>query len=250
MPTEEDDDDHDVVATTSLPASTTTLPADATATHTKPLTTGQPDRPVNTKPTETPGSTSEAEESQTSTPSTWLPSFLPTFGVSASTQIWIYGALVLIVVFCCGLGVYFWMARRKRLRNGTRDDYEFELLDEEEAEGLNGGEKRAGAGAGGKRGRRTRGGELYDAFAGGSDEEDEDDLDVVGGYRDGDRDRSDDGSNQQLSEKRALRDDDGGSDEEEHQHHVVGDDDDEDEDDDDDDRGRGNDAVPLTGARQ
>lgn len=60
------------------------------------------------------------------------------------------------------------MARRKRLRNNPRDEWEFDLLEEDEAEGLNGAGK---MGIGGKRGGKRRAGELYDAFAAGSEEE-------------------------------------------------------------------------------
>lgn len=230
MPTEEDDDDHAITSTISVPASTTTIVPDPAATETHPVTipTDHPDRPVNTKPTETSGAaepspTSDEQTAETS-PSTWLPSFLPDLGVSASTQAWIYGALALIIIFCSGLGVYLWMARRKRLRNNARDNYEFELLDEEEAEGLASGEKRGTAG----KGRRTRGGELYDAFAGGSD--DEDDFDVAEGYRD----RTDEIS-PRVSEKRER-----GQDSDDDEHHVIADSDDEDEesDEEEDDRPR------------
>jgi kexin len=94
-----------------------------------------------------------------------LPSFFPTFGVSKKTQIWIYGSIGLIVVFCGALGVYYYVQRKKRLRNNPRDDYEFEVLDDHDDDtgGMNGH-------AGGRRAKR-RGGELYDAFAGESDEE-------------------------------------------------------------------------------
>ncbi|KAK0618528.1 peptidase S8/S53 domain-containing protein [Bombardia bombarda] len=193
MPTEEDDNDHALVSTTTVAATTTSLPPQTIATVTgKP--TDQPDRPVNNKPSQTssqggvlPTSTQDEQTAETTTASnsTWLPSFLPTFGVSASTQAWIYGALALIVIFCSSLGVYFYIARRKRLRNNPRDDYEFELIDETEAEGLagDGAEKRGLVT--GKKGRRTRGGELYDAFAGGSDDEDDEDEDgPVNQYRD------------------------------------------------------------------
>lgn len=64
------------------------------------------------------------------------------------------------------------MARRKRLRNNPRDEWEFDLLQEDEAEGLNGGAgggRTAGAGKRGARNRRA--GELYDAFAAGSEDE-------------------------------------------------------------------------------
>jgi kexin len=132
---------------------------------------------VNSKPTGTtdedtsPTSSPPATTSTTDKESSWLPSFFPTFGVSAKTQIWIYGAIGLIVVFCSGLGVYFYMARRRRLRNNSRDNYEFDLIAEEEAEGLT-----QGGAAGGRRQKgKRRAGELYDAFAAGS--EDEEDFD-------------------------------------------------------------------------
>jgi kexin len=226
MPTEEDDDDHAAIPTTTASAVTTTSVSVPATTQTTPASvpTDLPDRPVNSKPTQTSGSpeaspTQDEQAAQTS-PSTWLPSFLPTLGVSASTRAWIYGAASLIIVFCSGLGIYLWMARRKRLRNNARDNYEFELLDEEEAEGLASGEK---VGAAGNKARRTRGGELYDAFAGGS--EDEDDFDAAGGYHD----RTDDVS-PRMSEKRArgASESDG---EEEEEHHVIGEDDSDDDND-------------------
>lgn len=233
MPTDEEDDDHaEISATTTLPASTTSLAPDPAATQTElPTTTAadHPDRPVNAKPTDETSTSSSSPTSASSTnptsgSSTWLPSFLPTFGVSGRTQAWIYGALGLIVVFCSGLGAYFWMARRKRLRNSARDDYQFELLDDEEAEGLNSGEKRSG-GAAGKKGRRTRGGELYDAFAGGSD----DDLDdEFGGadeeYHDHRGGETSGAGTPDVSEKRSSA---RGLEEDEAEHHVVGDSEDE-----------------------
>jgi kexin len=154
--------------------------------------TDHPERPVNEKPSGT--TDDEVSATQTSVPSesdtetdngpphsSWLPSFFPTFGVSAKTQIWIYGSLALIVTFCSGLGVYFYLARRKRLRNNPRDDYEFELLNEEEAEGLTQGEEMGMSGRGAGKGKR-RAGELYDAFAAGSEDESGDEAD--GEYRD------------------------------------------------------------------
>ena len=75
------------------------------------------------------------------------------------------------------------MARRRRLRNNSRDSYEFDLIAEEEAEGLT-----HGGAAGGRRQKgKRRAGELYDAFAAGSeDEEDFDDFDEEDGYQDKD----------------------------------------------------------------
>ncbi|KAL2799490.1 peptidase S8/S53 domain-containing protein [Aspergillus keveii] len=169
---DEHDDDHtiedSIVVTTSVePAPAPTEPADKPS-HTV-------DRPVNTKPTPT---DSEASESATPTPSpvsdSFLPSFFPTFGASKHAQVWIYTAIGSIIAFCIGLGVYFQVQRRRRLRN-DRDDYDFEMIeDEDESKAMNGSST------------RRRGGELYNAFAGESEEEplfsDEDDDDEP--YRD------------------------------------------------------------------
>lgn len=213
MPTEEDDDNHDVIATTTIPPSTVTPPPGFISTPTDSSVAGNPtdhpDRPTNAKPTTTSAldtgelDTSPQATSTAAADSSWLPGFLPTFGVGPRAQAWIYASIALILVFCAGLGVYLYMARRRRLRNSPRDTYEFELLDEEEAEGLTAGVEKDG-GAGGK--KRTRGGELYDAFAGGSDEEDE-------FYRDNEEGGS--GSEGARMEKRAL-----GADDEEQ--HVLG----------------------------
>lgn len=171
MPSEDDDADHDVTSTTTLPAATTSLPPDPAATNTvlpTAVPSDHPERP--TKPTETTGDTvatptgTEAA-AETTSQSSWLPSFLPTFGVSSSTQAWIYGALGLIVAFCAGLGAWFWFVRRKQRLNNPRDDYEFEPLNADD-----GGE---GLGAPGEKGQKRRAGELYDAFAGGSEDEGE-----------------------------------------------------------------------------
>ncbi|ROW07887.1 hypothetical protein VMCG_03606 [Cytospora schulzeri] len=193
MPTEEDDDNHDDIATTTMGASTVTPPPGGVQTapadvHTT-APSDHPDRPINAKPTTTINPVTGEEEvlpsaSASAEASSWLPGFLPTFGVSPATQLWIYGSVALILAFCCGLSVYLWMARRKRMRNSPRDDYEFELLDEQEAEGLASGEK----GVRGKKGRKTRGGELNDG----------------------------EGSDAAAREKRALRS------EEEEEQHVLG----------------------------
>lgn len=205
MPSEDDDADHDqIISTVSGDASTKTIAA-TSSTKTATFTANPTDHPVRptkpgAKPTESTkpqedakpqedekpsdteheaatGTESAQPSSTTSASSSWV-SWLPTFGTKA--KIWIYGAIGLIAAFCCGLGIYLWIARR-RLRNNSRNNYEFELLDEEETEGLNSAEKGPNAG---KKTRRTRGGELYDAFAGGSDDEDEFDE-----YRDRSADR-------------------------------------------------------------
>jgi kexin len=221
LPEDTDDDNHDEISTTTLAATTTSIPV-PTETSLPTVPTDHPDRPVNAKPTGTadegtsPTSSSPASTSASDKESSWLPSFFPTFGVSAKTQIWIYGAIGLIVVFCSGLGVYFYMARRRRLRNSSRDNYEFDLVAEEEAEGLT-----QGGAAGGRRQKgKRRAGELYDAFAAGSeDEEDFDDFDdedaeddyeekdaedqhVVGG--DDDDEEADGGSSDEMGAKARL----------------------------------------------
>ncbi|KAI2472529.1 peptidase S8/S53 domain-containing protein [Annulohypoxylon bovei var. microspora] len=168
MPTEDDDADHDVTSTATPIAATTSLPSIPDATNTVPTTlpSDHPERP--SKPTKTSGEsvatqTGTEAAAETTTQSSWLPSFLPTFGVSSSTQAWIYGAIGLIVAFCAGLGAWFWFVRRKQRLNNPRDDYEFEPLNADD-----GGE---GLGATGEKGQKRRAGELYDAFAGGSEDE-------------------------------------------------------------------------------
>jgi kexin len=239
LPTDEDDKDHLLTMTTTIGATTTTLPpnpAGTASTSPPPLSTpsDHPDRPVNSKPTDTqtagvpeetgnpPQDGEEAGDGNKGS-SSWLPSFLPTFGAGPRTQIWIYGAIVLIVVFCCGLGIWLWLARRKRLRNDPRGEYEFELLDDEEGEGMNGSSEKAGLvsganGRGAKKTRRTRGEELYNAFAGDSDEDGDfaDDAEY--------RDRSDerlDAAGEQVH-RRSLDD---------NEQHVIGGDSDEEDDD-------------------
>ncbi|KAL8862890.1 MAG: hypothetical protein Q9178_000832 [Gyalolechia marmorata] len=173
MPTDHDDEDHDVI---SAVVSTTQVSAGAEETKEPVNPTDHIDRPVNAKPT--PGSPSTA--ASTTSPSLvasasasssaiaaskehFLPHYFPTFGVSKRTQIWIYGALAIILFFCAGLGTYFFVQRRKRIRN-SRDAYEFDVLGDADAgTGL--------TGAAGERRPRRRAGELYDAFAGESDEE-------------------------------------------------------------------------------
>jgi kexin len=181
MPTAQDDDDHDVID--DHPAHTTSIVIPPPSSIPTEAPTNLPDRPVNTKPSGTAGpllspSTTAAFESPivaspttTAVPESFLPSIFPTFGVSKRTQIWIYGSIGLILVFCISLAVYLFLARRQRLRS-SRDDYEFEVLDdmEDNESGARTG-MLAGAGAGKKGRRAKRGGELYDAFAGESDED-------------------------------------------------------------------------------
>jgi kexin len=170
---DEHDDDHKTITGS---VATTSVDIGSPATDIPANPTDHVDRPVNAKPSPSladgdaeanPTSTSAPTSSPTPIPTpsdSFLPSYFPTFGVSKRTQIWIYGALILIILFCVGLGAYFFMQRRKRLRNSPRDDYEFEVLDnQEDGGGMNGQ-------ASGKMAKR-RAGELYDAFAGESDEE-------------------------------------------------------------------------------
>ena len=182
MPTEHDDDDHDVVSVSPTFVSVSPGPTETTDLSANP--TDHQHRPVNAKPTaqepseaSTPTSASapasSTAASSTALPATppeedekdshFLPHYFPTFGVSKRTQIWIYGALAIIILFCAGLGTYFYIQRRKR-RRSEREEYEFEALEEEDGM-LNGN----GAAGGKRKGRRA--GELYDAFAGESDEE-------------------------------------------------------------------------------
>ena len=182
MPTEHDDDDHDVMTVSVGTATVTHPPVEEPSAN----PSDHPDRPVNAKPTAPPaisiskGTTSAtatpvatAEPAATTSADSYLPHYFPTFGVSKKTQVWIYGAIAIIVLFCAGLGSYFVIQRRRRNRI-NRDDYEFEMVEEDDVTtGLNGG-------AHGKRQKR-RGGELYDAFAGESDEEL---LSEEEGYRD------------------------------------------------------------------
>ncbi|PFH61183.1 hypothetical protein XA68_17999 [Ophiocordyceps unilateralis] len=179
MPETTDDDDHDKTAS-SIAGPVATSPGtggqqpapEPTMTA---LPTDHPERPIK------PGAPTPSSTQLSPAPIDSGASSPPSFAKAG--PVWIYGAFCLIVVFCVGLGAYLWVARRRRLRNKARDSYEFELIDEEETEGINGGEKDA---AGGRRGRRTRGGELYDAFAGNSDDDDDEGRDE---YRDGSQER-------------------------------------------------------------
>ncbi|KAF8865251.1 hypothetical protein BDZ45DRAFT_711244 [Acephala macrosclerotiorum] len=208
MPSEHDDDNHDqVISTTTIAGATTSVTPVSTPTSMMTNPTDHPDRPTKPKPSGTTEDentpTTSSSPAATTSASSWLPSFFPTFGVSSKTQIWIYGAAALILVFCSGLGIYLYMARRKRLRNNPRDEWEFDLLEEDETEGLTGGGKK-----GAKKGGKRRAGELYDAFAAGSDESDTEYLD--------------DNEGGDEREKKLYESDDDGK-------HVIGDDEDDEE---------------------
>ncbi|PGH20707.1 hypothetical protein AJ80_03467 [Polytolypa hystricis UAMH7299] len=163
LPADGDHDHDDEETATQIMTTTISPTSKVTATVTP---TDHPDRP--TKPTASAATTTSPSSTASATPhpnDSFLPSFFPTFGLSKASQVWIYGSLALILVFCAALGIYFLVQRRKRLRNNPRDDYEFEMVDD--GTGLMAG----GAGAAAGKKHRRRGGELYDAFAGESDEE-------------------------------------------------------------------------------
>jgi len=175
---DEHDDDHvtepAIISTASVnPGVSTELPA---------TPTDHPERPTKPKPSESEAVTTSTAISlatttnvQTATATSqlptathtysdsFLPSFFPTFGVSKKTQIWIYSAMGMIIAFCIGLGAYAFIQRRKRRLNNPRDDYEFEMVPDDA------GDEHTTGGKG--RNRQKRGGELYDAFAGESDDE-------------------------------------------------------------------------------
>ncbi|KAL8706731.1 MAG: hypothetical protein Q9201_000256 [Fulgogasparrea decipioides] len=193
MPTDHDDDDHDVISASVSTAAVTPGP-EQTEIPANP--SDHIDRPVNVKPTggtlpkpTAASTTASASASATAAPTEhFLPHYFPTFGVSKRTQIWIYGALAIILLFCAGLGTYFLVQSRKRIRN-SRDAYEFDVLEDADAgTGLTGA-------ASGRRPRR-RAGELYDAFAGESDEEEllsESDGEERKAYRDDEAESDDRG---------------------------------------------------------
>ena len=79
-----------------------------------------------------------------------------------------------IILFCAGLGISFYVIRRRRARV-NRADYEFEMLGDQEESGGNASD--------GRRVKR-RAGELYDAFAGESDEEIFSDVEGATEYKD------------------------------------------------------------------
>lgn len=189
-----DDHDHDHPYEEAHVATTSVQPA-PTKTATPTNLDDQHDRPINQKPsqsseanpaveldaTETDAASTAAAATATPTSTaasdSKLAHFLPSFGASKRTQVWIYASLAMIIVFFIGLGVYFQLQRVKRRRTSAQDDYDFEMIeDEDEMHPMTGGTGRT----------QRRGGELYNAFAGESDEEmfsEDDDDDEP--YRDG-----------------------------------------------------------------
>ncbi|KAF7713919.1 Kexin [Penicillium ucsense] len=203
---EETDDDHPYE---EADVATTTVNAAPTKTDLPSNPDDQPDRPVKPKPAESstttlpveqqsPTATSKSSASATPTStSDHLSTYLPSFGASKRTQIWIYASLAMIIIFFIGLGVYFQLQRMKRRRTNMNDDYEFEMIEDED-------EMHPMAASGGR--SQRRGGELYNAFAGESDEEMFSDDDE-GPYRDhlnqpAGHDRPSSPQDRLLSEKR------------------------------------------------
>ncbi|KAF2719965.1 hypothetical protein K431DRAFT_271760 [Polychaeton citri CBS 116435] len=189
LPTYHDDDDHDredaIVSTTSV-----SVPTETGSPEGNP--SGHPDRPQISKtqepssaqatPTPSPSGIADGEEEKPSpaedevaqpTSSNFLPHPFPTFGASKRTQVWIYGAIVLILIFLISLLAYFLYVRRKR-RWMNRDKYNFEVVPDQDEDNIPlAANARGGAELGPIRGngRKKRAGELYDAFAEGSDDE-------------------------------------------------------------------------------
>lgn len=194
LPGRHDDDDHDIVPTQTASVGTTSV---AVPTSTATVPPGNPDdhqhRPVISKVSSTTSSTTrparpttlpvdeDADETQPTSTATststsnsnFLPRPFPTFGVSKGTQVWIYGALALILTFLGVLGGWtFWVKRQKKRR---WDQYAFEMVDRDDDDdngpGVRGANGHANGGVNGE-GRKKRAGELYDAFAEGSDGDD------------------------------------------------------------------------------
>ena len=167
---------HENPFTSSAQVKVTTLSKQPTTKTPLPTHTDVPNRPVNSKTTlitttavaTTSPSTTESPVA-TSTPDRpgFIPPFFPTFGVSGTTQAWIYGALVIIVCFIVGVALYLCVQKRKRRAKSS--DYEFAVLEDEDDEGgvMAGSSSRRAGGAGGRRKAR----ELYDAFGASDDEE-------------------------------------------------------------------------------
>ncbi|KAK4565453.1 pheromone processing endoprotease [Recurvomyces mirabilis] len=205
MPNETDDDDHDVITNPDVATTSVAVPTETGKPEGNP--DGHQDRPVNAKPTDSstvPPKEGDKEDdkveepatSSTPTPSATpsantdhlLPHIFPTFGVTKSTQAWIYGSITLILLFLIGLGGY-WYHQRRRRSWLNRDEYNFEMVDRQnpdDDDDHDDGHGHAGANGnghmnGGPRGKQgKKAGRLYDAFAPGSDDESEGDAFGVG----------------------------------------------------------------------
>ncbi|KAH9809177.1 pheromone processing endoprotease kex2 like protein [Teratosphaeria destructans] len=197
LPEEDDDDDHDIyhepgVATTSVSVPTETgspqgNPSDHPDRPTKPkptpttaipsveasvtgLPTGTEEDKVDEKPSAS-SSAAAASSTSTTTQEHLLPHIFPTFGVTRTTQIWIYGSILLIAFFLSGLAIWYWRQKRRRRWMAPRDS-DYEMVDHDD----DGGDAGRGLinGAANVRGKASK---LYDAFAPGSDDE-ADDFDL------------------------------------------------------------------------
>jgi kexin len=92
---------------------------------------------------------------------------LPTFGVSAKTQAWIYGSFIIISAFIAAVAVYLVKQRRKQKAREDGMNYEFEALNNDDLEE---GTPRSQGQAGGAVGGRRKARDLYDAFGASDDE--------------------------------------------------------------------------------
>jgi len=129
-------------------------------------------------------STSEGFTIATATESTGMPdapeegTFNPLYDL-LSDSTWLVGAIGVVVLFCIGAGVFFWLRRRRLQKRSAYsalsggDDMRMRPMDRDSS-------ARAGLLAGGGSGN-TR--ELYDAFGVLSDEEDHDDDDEESALR-------------------------------------------------------------------
>ncbi|EMC95237.1 hypothetical protein BAUCODRAFT_532569 [Baudoinia panamericana UAMH 10762] len=202
LPTDHDDDDHNDEEVHVPPVGTTSV---AVPTETEPpvVPSDLPSRPVNSKTSTTPTITATATEptptgddkveepTETATPSATassdhlLPHIFPTFGVTKTTQAWIYGSLALILIFLSGLGIYWYrMRRRKAWMSGGGDDYGFEMVPKDEDDDHDGG--RTGMNGHAKKGNgngKARAGQLYDAFAPDDSEPEDEEFEEVGRER-------------------------------------------------------------------
>ena len=190
LPTEDDDDNHDVYETQTATAHTTTVAVPTETGEPEGNPTDHPERPTKLKPTSTTATATptpnltdgkehedELTEPTATSDSNFLPHPFPSFGVSKRTQVWIYGAMTLIILFLAALGVWAFCYRRKK--RVARDDFAFEMVNQDDANDDSAGLLNGHSGR-----RKKRAGELYDATADlseedafelGSDEEDESD---------------------------------------------------------------------------